>query len=420
MKVLVLNCGSSSVKFQLVEIAATAPAAGTPSDRLLAKGLIESIGGTAILKCEAEGKPPVKESGEILEHKIAVERILGLLIRPDIGALSDRRDIDAVGHRVVHGGERFKTSVLIDDDVLRGIEDCFDLAPLHNPPNVKGYRAVRDLLPDVPQVAVFDTSFHQTMEPHAFLYGLPYVLYQRHGIRRYGFHGTSHRFVSQRLAGLMGRDAAEPGLRLITCHLGNGCSVAAIRGGRSVDTSMGFTPLEGLVMGTRSGDLDPAILLHLMHKEELGPLEINALLNKHSGLIGVSGLSNDMRTLLEAEDKGDERARLAVDVFCYRLKKYVAAYVGALGGIDGVAFAGGIGENAPKIRERSLAGLAPLGLELDAAKNAAARGQDAEIGTAKAGARVFVVPTNEELLIARDTFDIVAGRRPATGAGPTA
>ena len=412
MKVLVLNCGSSSVKFQLVEIGgASSTASG--EDHVLAKGLIDNIGGAGILKCEAPGKAAIKESAEILEHKIAVEHVLGLLVRPDVAAVGDRREIQAVGHRVVHGGERFKASVLIDDDVVKGIEDCFDMAPLHNPPNVKGYQAVRALLPDVPQVAVFDTSFHQTMEPHAFLYGLPYVLYQRHGIRRYGFHGTSHRFVSERLAQLMGRDPADEGLRTITCHLGNGCSVAAIRGGRSVDTSMGFTPLEGLVMGTRSGDLDPAILLHVMRKEELGPWELNALLNKHSGLIGVSGLSNDMRTLLEAEEKGDERARLAVDVFCYRLKKYIAAYVGALGGIDGLAFAGGIGENAPRIRERTLAGLAALGLELDPAKNGAARGQDAEIGAEGKAARVFVVPTNEELLIARDTAAIVSARRPA-------
>jgi acetate kinase len=409
VKVLVLNCGSSSVKFQLVEIATGSGQGG--EDRLLAKGLVENIGGAAILKCETEGKPAVKESEEVLEHKIAVERVLELLVRPDTGALKDRREIEAVGHRVVHGGERFKTSVLIDDDVVRGIEDCFDMAPLHNPPNVKGYRAVREVLPDVPQVAVFDTSFHQTMEPAAYLYGLPYVLYQRHGIRRYGFHGTSHRFVSQRLAGLMGRDPADPDLRLITCHLGNGCSVAAIRGGRSVDTSMGFTPLEGLVMGTRSGDLDPAIIMHVMRKEELGPWEVNALLNKHSGLIGVSGVSNDMRSLLDAEAKGDERARLAVDVFCYRLKKYVAAYVGALGGVDGLAFAGGIGENAPVVRERSLAGLAALGLELDPERNRSARGQDADIGRAGSRGRVFVVPTNEELLIARDTAGIVSAQR---------
>jgi acetate kinase len=309
---------------------------------------------------------------------------------------------------MVHGGEHFKSSVLIDDAVVHAIEDCIDIAPLHNPPNIKGYRAARELLRDAPQVAVFDTAFHQTMERTAFLYGLPYVLYERHGIRRYGFHGTSHRFVSRRAAELLGR-VDDPTLRVITCHLGNGCSMAAIRGGRSVDTSMGFTPLEGLVMGSRSGDLDPAILLHVMAKEELGASELNALLNKHSGLLGLSGLSNDMRKLLEAEGAGNERARLAVDVFCYRLRKYVGAYVAVLGGLDALAFTGGIGENAPPIRARSTAGLVALGIAVDADRNAAARGREAEISPAGATCRVFAIPTNEELLIARDTFRIVRG-----------
>ena len=408
MKVLVLNCGSSSVKFQLLE---TDGASTAGKDHLLAKGLVENIGGTAILRFEAHGRKPTKETAEILEHKVAVERVLQFLTRPDGGVIADRREIEAVGHRVVHGGERFRTSVLIDDAVLQGIEDCFDLAPLHNPPNVKGYRAARDLLPDIPQVAVFDTSFHQTMEPKVFLYGLPYVLYERHGIRRYGFHGTSHRFVSRRTAALVGR-SDDPDLRMITCHLGNGCSIAAVRGRRSVDTSMGFTPLEGLVMGSRSGDLDPAILLHVMAKEELAPGELNALLNKHSGLLGISGLSNDMRALLEAEAAGQERARLAVDVFCYRLRKYIAAYVGALGGADALAFAGGIGENAPEVRRRSMEGLAALGLHLDPSRNAEARGIEAEVSPAGSNPRVFVVPTNEELLIAHDTAAIVLGSAP--------
>jgi acetate kinase len=407
VKVLVLNCGSSSLKFQLVETDAASAAAGR--DRALAKGLVDNIGGPAILKYETEGARPLQETEEVLEHKIAVERALALLSRPGVGVVRDRSEIEAVGHRVVHGGERFKTSVRIDDDVLAGIEACFELAPLHNAPNVKGYRAARELLSDVPHVAVFDTAFHQTMEPHAFLYGLPYVLYQRHGIRRYGFHGTSHRYVSRRLADLIGRPLADEGLRLITCHLGNGCSVAAIRGGRSVDTSMGFTPLEGLVMGSRSGDLDPAIVLHVMRKEDLGHWEVNALLNKHSGLIGVSGLSNDMRTLLEAEAAGKDRARLAVDVFCYRLKKYIAAYAGVLGGVDGLAFAGGIGENASAVRERALAGLEALGFALDRGANEKARGREAEVSPAGSRTRVFVVPTNEELLIARDTYAIVSG-----------
>ena len=404
MKVLVVNCGSSSVKFQLVETDATSAQAGT--DRAIAKGLVENVGGTAVLKFEVPGRKPVKETADILEHKIAVERILDFLTHGENGILRDRRDIDAVGHRVVHGGERFKASALITDDVLEGIEACFDMAPLHNPPNVRGYKAVKAVLPDVPQVAVFDTSFHQTMPPEAYVYGLPYVLYERYAIRRYGFHGTSHRFVSARLAALLGR-ADDPSLRLITCHLGNGCSVAAIRGGRSIDTSMGFTPLEGLVMGTRSGDVDPAALLHAVAREEIGALEVNALLNKHSGLLGISGVSNDMRALLEAE-AANPRARLAVDVFCYRLRKYVAAYMGILGGLDGLAFAGGIGENAPAIRARALAGLEGLGVRVDESANAAVHGSEAEISHAGAIARVFVVPTNEELLIARDTCAIVS------------
>jgi acetate kinase len=339
--------------------------------------------------------------------------VVALLTRADVGVVKDRREIDAVGHRVVHGGERFKASVRIDDGVVLGIEECFDLAPLHNPPNVKGYRAARELLGDaVPQVAVFDTAFHQTMPPTAYLYGLPYVLYERHGIRRYGFHGISHHFVAARLAARLGRPLDDPALRLITCHLGNGCSVAAIRGGRSMDTSMGFTPLEGLLMGTRSGDLDPAIVLHVMGKEELGPWEVNALLNKHSGLIGISGVSNDMRTLLEAEEGGSARAGLAVDIFCYRLMKYIAAYAGVLGGVDGIAFAGGIGENAPAVRRRTLAPLAGLGIHLDEGRNRELRGEEGEISASTSAARVFVVPTNEELLIARDTMELVAAPAP--------
>jgi acetate kinase len=407
MKVLVLNCGSSSVKFQLVETDEASAAAG--SDRALAKGLVENIGGTAILRCEAEGRPEVRETAEILEHKLAVERVLALLGPNGIGVIRSRAEIEAVGHRVVHGGEHFQSSVVIDDAVLRAIEDCFELAPLHNPPNVKGYRAARDLLREVPHVAVFDTAFHQTMEPVAFLYALPYVLYQRHGIRRYGFHGTSHRFVSHRAAERL-RRADDPGLRLVTCHLGNGCSVAAVRGGRSIDTSMGFTPLEGLVMGTRSGDLDPAILLHVMAKEELGAAEMSALLNKHSGLLGVSGLSNDMRKLLDAEAKGSDRARLAIDVFCYRLRKYIASYVAVLGGLDALVFTGGIGENAPAVRSRAVAGLDAMGIRVDAARNeGAARGAEADVSPEGAACRVLVVPTNEELLIARDTYRIVRG-----------
>ena len=411
MKILVLNCGSSSLKFQLIETDAEQERAGT--DRALARGLVENIGSTAVVKYEREGVKPQKETAEILEHKIAVERAIALLSDPQHGVIASRAEIAAVGHRVVHGGERFKSSIEIDDDVLDGIEDCFDMAPLHNPPNVRGYRAARAVLGSVPHVAVFDTSFHQTMPAHAYIYGLPYALYQRHGIRRYGFHGTSHRFVSQRLAALLGRAPDDPGLRVITCHLGNGCSITALRAGRSIDTSMGFTPLEGLVMGTRCGDIDPAALLHVVVREEIGAAEVSSLANKHSGLLGISGLSNDMRALLEAEAQGNDRAKLAIDVFCYRLRKYIAAYVGALGGIDAVAFAGGIGENAPAIRARSMAGLDAVGLALDPALNSAARGAEAEISPPGASARVFVIPTNEELLIARDTCRIVSGLPPA-------
>lgn len=407
-----LNCGSSSVKFQLINTDRDLARSGR--DRALAKGQVENIGGIAVIMYEALGRKRFKETAEILEHRVAVDRSLALLSDPEIGILRDRKEVEAVGHRIVHGGERFNSSARIDAEVLAAIEDCFEMAPLHNPANVRGYRAALAALPDIPHIAVFDTAFHQTMPRQAFLYGLPYILYQRHGIRRYGFHGTSHRFVSQRLAALLGRSPNDPELRLITCHLGNGCSVAAIRGGRSVDTSMGFTPLEGLVMGTRCGDVDPAALLHVVAREEIGPSEVNALLNKHSGLLGLSGISNDMRVLLEAEGKGNDRAKMAVDVFCYRLKKYISAYVGILGGVDGLAFTGGIGENSDIIRARGLQGMEALGCLIDPSRNNGVQGVEAEISPAGARSRVFVIPTNEELLIARDTYSLVANRSPET------
>ncbi len=413
MKILVLNCGSSTLKFQLIE---------TDEDRIrsdgdwtLAKGLVEDAGGTAVLHYEAEGKKPLRDAVGTFQHKTAVERALAVLTDAETGVLPHKEEIGAVGHRVVHGGERFNDSVLIDDDVIEGIEACIALAPLHNPANLQGYRAALAVLPDIPQVAVFDTSFHQTMPPEAYLYALPYSSYQRHGVRRFGFHGTSHRFVSERTADLLGRDFDDPGLRLITCHLGNGASLCAVRAGKSIDTSMGFTPLEGLVMGTRSGDLDPAALLFLMSRDELNAAEANSLMNKQSGLLGLSGLSSDMRTLLEAEEKGNERARLAIEVFCYRLKKYIAAYLGVLGEVDALVFAGGIGENAPAIRARALQGLDALGLKLDPDRNAAAQGTEAEISPDGARSRVYVVPTNEELLIARDSFRIVSGEKDKPG-----
>jgi acetate kinase len=406
MKVLVLNCGSSSLKFQLIETDGRQAREGR--DRMLAKGLVEDAGGTAVLHYEAEGKKPVRDAIGAFQHRKAVERALAVLTDPGNGVIPHKNEIGVVGHRVVHGGEQFQSSVLIDDEVIEGIEAMIALAPLHNPANLQGYYAARAELPDVPEVAVFDTAFHHTMPREAYLYGLPYSLYQRFGIRRFGFHGTSHRFVAGRLASLLKREG-DPGLRLITCHLGNGASACAVLGGKSIDTSMGFTPLEGLVMGTRCGDLDPAALLFIMGREELGAAEASALMNKHSGLLGLSGLSNDMRTLLEAEEKGNERARLAVDVFCYRLRKYIGAYAAALGGVDAIAFAGGIGENSPAVRERTMRGLEGIGLKIDPKRNEEALGKEEEISPEGAGSRVFVVPTNEELMIARDAAAIVAG-----------
>jgi acetate kinase len=410
MKVLVLNCGSSSLKFQLIETDEVMAREGR--DRTLAKGLVEDAGGTAVLHVEAEGKKPVRDAIGAFQHRKAVEKALAVLTDPENGVIPHKDEIGAVGHRVVHGGEQFQSSVLIDDQVIEGIEAMIALAPLHNPANLQGYYAAKAELPNVPQVAVFDTAFHHTMPREAYLYGLPYSLYQRFRIRRFGFHGTSHRFVAGRLATLLKREG-DPGLRLITCHLGNGASACAVLGGKSIDTSMGFTPLEGLVMGTRCGDLDPAALLFIMGREELGAAEASALMNKHSGLLGLSGLSNDMRTLLEAEEKGNERARLAIDVFCYRLRKYIGAYAAALGGVDAIAFAGGIGENSPAVRERTLRGLEGLGLRLDAKRNEEAKGKEEEISPEGDLSRVFVVPTNEELMIARDTAGIIQGLRKA-------
>ena len=406
MKVLVLNCGSSTLKFQLIETDEAMARDGR--DRTLAKGLVEDAGGTAVLHYEAEGKKPVRDAIGAFQHRTAVERALAMMTDPENGVIPHKDEIGAVGHRVVHGGERFQSSVLIDEEVIEGIEANIALAPLHNPANLQGYQAAKAVLPDAPQVAVFDTAFHQTMPEAAYLYALPYSLYQRFGMRRFGFHGTSHRFVSGRLAALLGREG-DPGLRLITCHLGNGASACAVLGGKSVDTSMGFTPLEGLVMGTPCGDLDPAALLFIMGRDELGAAEASALMNKHSGLLGISGLSSDMRALLEAEEKGNERARLAIDIFCYRLRKYIGSYVAALGGVDAIAFAGGIGENSPAVRERTMRGLDALGLVIDPAPNAEAKGTETEISPEGARSRVFVVPTNEELMIARDAAGIVGG-----------
>lgn len=396
MIVLVLNAGSSSVKYQVID----------PEKRAsLAKGLVERIGMSgAVLTHQKVGDKEIRLSGEILDHKMAIEYVVSILLSKNHGVIKDRKEIDAVGHRVVHGGEAFSASVLISEEVMSEIRRCIDYAPLHNPPNLKGINAAMQLLPNVPQVAVFDTAFHQTMPKYAYLYALPYTLYKRHGIRRYGFHGTSHRYVSDRAVELMDKPKEE--LRIITCHLGNGASAAAIKYGKSVDTSMGFTPLEGLVMGTRSGDLDPAIILQIMHKEELTPNDATTLLNKHSGLIGVSGISSDMREI-EDEYETNERARLAHDIFTYRLRKYIGAYAAAMGGADVIVFTGGIGENSVMVREHSLQGLEFMGIKLDKTKNEASDKKEREISADDSKVKVLVVPTNEELVIAMDTMKIV-------------
>ncbi len=403
MKILVLNCGSSSVKFQLVET--DLERIDRNQDRLLARGLVERIGtAESVVYCEA-GERTTKDVGlELPDHHAAIAKVIALL--QHTGALKDPQQIDAVGHRVVHGGD-FRDSQLISPEVLKKIEETVELAPLHNPHNLKGYYVCRELFPAKPMVAVFDTAFHQTMPARAYLYALPFDYFRRHRIRRYGFHGTSHRYVSYRFRQLTEMSKEET--NLITVHLGNGCSLAAILHGRSVDTSMGFTPLEGLVMGTRPGDMDPAIPLHLMAKQEMSHREVSTILNRQSGLYGISGETNDMRALLESAKKGHERARTAIEVFCYRLRKYIGAYTAVLGQVHGLVFTGGIGENAPRVRELSLENLDALGYELDRQKNEKAVGAEVEISKASSRVKIFVIPTNEELLIARDTYRAIEG-----------
>jgi acetate kinase len=406
MKVLVLNCGSSTVKFQLIET--DAELISKNQDRILAKGAVEKVGTTeAIIKYQVGDSKPVVCTAEILEHRGAIAQCLELLRTGDNPVIKDRSEIGAIGHRVVHGGEKFSGSQLMDEQVVAEIRDCIELAPLHNPHNLKGYQVCKQLLPDVKQVAVFDTAFHQSMPPYAYLYGLPYVMYRRHQIRRYGFHGTSHRFVAYRFRQLFNLQREDA--NLITCHLGNGASICAIEAGHSVETSMGFTPLEGLIMGSRCGDIDPAIILHIMAKEEISSNEANTLLNKHSGLIGISGISSDMRELETEEAKGNEKAKLAIDMFCYRIRKYIAAYCGVLGKVDGVIFTGGIGENSTIVRARSCERLGFFGVKLDPAKNEQLNRKEGVISTEDSPTKICVIPTNEELLIARDTLRAVLG-----------
>jgi acetate kinase len=397
MNVLVLNSGSSSIKYQLLDTETRSP---------LLVGMVERIGaGGAILsQSRASDGATHKESRYLLDHRDAVKAVLALIEDPDDGIPGGAATIDAVGHRVVHGGEAFTESVVVDAEVLRGIRECIELAPMHNPHNLAGIDAAQRALPDVPQVAVFDTAFHATLPPEAYHYGLPYVLYRRYRIRRYGFHGTSHAFVARRVGEILKRPTED--LRIISIHLGNGASATAIKDGKSIDTSMGFTPLEGLVMGTRSGDIDPAVILHVMAREELTVADATALLNKHSGLRGLSGISSDMRDLLKEEAEGQDRARLALDVYCYRARKYIGAYAAAMGGLDAIGFTGGIGENAPLIRARILEGLQFLGVEVNTDQNDAFTGGEA--GTFNSGpVALAVIRSGEELMIAMETERLI-------------
>ena len=392
MIVFVINCGSSSLKYQLIDM---------KNENVMAKGLIERIGmDGSVLKHTPANANTIDISTEIPDHKVAIQLVIEALLDENHGVIKKMSEINAVGHRVVHGGERFTDSMLITTDVIKGIEACCEIAPLHNPPNLHGILACMELLPEVPQVAVFDTAFHQTMPKTAFLYGLPYEMYVKYGLRRYGFHGTSHRYVAQKAAEMMGEHMSD--LRIITCHLGNGASLTAIKYGKSVDTSMGYAPLEGLIMGTRSGEIDPAIIPFLMEKENMDAMQIDNFLNRRSGILGISGLSSDFRDLEAAANNGDERSQLAIDVFAYKVKKYIGGYVAAMGGVDAIVFTAGLGENSPFMREKICNGLEYLGTRIDPELNKI-RGKAREISIKRARTKIFVIPTNEELVIARDT-----------------
>ncbi|GFP75966.1 acetate/propionate family kinase [Clostridium fungisolvens] len=396
MNILVINCGSSSLKYQLIDMA---------KEEVLAKGLVERIGiEGSILTQKVEGKDKYVIEQDMNDHKDAIKLVLDALIDKDNGVLKSMDEISAVGHRVVHGGEKYSSSVVIDDEVMKYLEECIKLAPLHNPPNIIGIDACKALMPNTPMTAVFDTAFHQTMPDKAFLYALPYELYKEHNIRKYGFHGTSHKYVSAKVAEVMGKDLSE--LKIVTCHLGNGSSLTAVKNGKSIDTSMGFTPLEGVAMGTRTGDLDPAVVTFIM--EELGYTveQTNELLNKKSGVLGISGVSSDFRDIETAAANGNVRAQLALDIFQYRVRKYIGSYAAAMGGLDVVVFTAGVGENDPLTRLKACEGLEFLGIEIDTAKNNV-RGKIAEVSKEGSKVKVFVIPTDEEMMIAKDTLELV-------------
>ena len=398
MIILCINSGSSSIKYQLFNM---------DGEICLAKGLLDKLNmAKSSLSHEPIGKEKYEIETDSLDYESALELAIDVLLDSKHGILKSIDAISAVGHRVVHGAEKFSESVIITEEVEETIRECFPLAPLHNPPNLMGISACKRLLPNIPHVAVFDTAFHQTMPEHAYLYAIPYGLYTEHSIRRYGFHGTSHRYVAHRAAEIFGQSLES--LKIITCHLGNGCSITAVSEGKSVDTSMGLTPLEGLVMGIRSGDIDPALVFFLMDKLEMSFQQVDDLLNKKSGLLGLSGKSRDVRDLIKASENGDKRSKLALKIFCYRVRKYIGAYAAAMGGLDAVIFTAGIGENEYRIRRDICEGLEFMGIELDVEKNKSDE-REKFINTDNSKVKILVVPTNEELLIARDTLEVVSG-----------
>ena len=393
MKIFVVNCGSSSIKYQLIDM---------KDESVIAKGLVERIGiEGSVLTHTPAGKDKVRLESAIPDHVDGIKKVLAALVDPNHGVIKSMDEIDAVGHRVVHGGEIFNESVVITDEVLKQIEDLSDMAPLHQPANVSGIRACQKLMPNTPQVAVFDTAFHQTMPPVAYMFGVKYEEYKDYGIRKYGFHGTSHKYVSGVAAQLLGKDIKDT--KIITCHLGNGSSITAVDGGKSVDTSMGFTPLDGVLMGTRTGSIDPAVVPVRMQKKGLDAAGVDKYMNKECGVLGVSGVSSDFRDLEDAAAKGNERAQLALDMFCYQVKRYVGAYAAAMGGVDAIVFTAGVGENDIHTRQQVCAGLEFLGVKLDADRNNV-RGKVTEISAADSKVKVFLIPTNEELAIAQDTL----------------
>jgi len=398
MKVLVINCGSSSLKYQVLDM---------DGEILMAKGLVERIGlDGSVIRHEKVGQDKFVNETPMKDHKEAIKQVLDAIVDQEHGVLKSMAEIGAVGHRVVHAGEKYACSVMINDDVIKALEECVELAPLHNPPNLLGINACKELMPDIPMVGVFDTAFHQTMPPESYIYAIPFDYYTKYGIRRYGFHGTSHKYVAQRASEILNVNLDD--LKIITCHLGNGASLSAIKRGKCIDTSMGFTPLEGLVMGTRCGDLDPAIVSYIREKENLPFGQVNEILNKKSGVLGISGVSSDFRDLEDAAAEGNERAQLALKVFSHRVRFYIGAYIAEMNGVDAIVFTAGLGENSINMRDIICNDLGNLGIKLDLVKNRI-RGKEAIISRDDSPVKVILIPTNEELMIARDTVDIIAG-----------